>query len=140
MHSFVTTTWNESLFIEFRKKYGVPQNIQIWVFVAFQRLPGPLPQDHDWRFLVGDQEVTNHFVVSSAYIVNMTGRFFIGVGSAIPPDQYDNQSDVVKYTNNGSKPMYFLKRLTFDYSIRVLTKGCYYFSSEYSTFSNFDVQ
>uniref|UniRef100_A0A914ZGC9 Uncharacterized protein n=1 Tax=Parascaris univalens TaxID=6257 RepID=A0A914ZGC9_PARUN len=56
IHSFVTTAWNGSLFIDFKKGSGSVEGGEIWIFVAFQRLPGPLPEDHDWRFLVGNQK------------------------------------------------------------------------------------
>uniref|UniRef100_F1KR83 Location of vulva defective 1 n=1 Tax=Ascaris suum TaxID=6253 RepID=F1KR83_ASCSU len=137
IHSFVTTVWNGSLFIDFKKGSGSVEEGEIWIFVAFQRLPGPLPEDHDWRFLVGNQKVTNHFMIGSADMVNMTGRFFIGVGSTIPLHRYSNQSNVVVYTHNGSAPIYFAKKLPFDYTIRVLTKGCYYLADGSIGFSNY---
>lgn len=76
-------------------------------------------------------------MIGSADMVNMTGRFFIGVGSTIPLHRYSNQSNVVVYTHNGSAPIYFAKKLPFDYTIRVLTKGCYYLADGSIGFSNY---
>ncbi|VDM45381.1 unnamed protein product [Toxocara canis] len=137
IRSFFTMEWNVSLFIEFKKGLGSVNGGDIWIFVSFQRLPGPLPDDHDWRFLVEDERVTNHFIVDSADMVNMTGTFFIGVGSTIPADLYTNETKAVKYTYNGSAPLYFARELPFDYSIRVFDKGCYYFADNNVGFNNY---
>ncbi|KAH7691434.1 LOV-1 protein, partial [Aphelenchoides avenae] len=52
--SFETTQYNRSLFLEFTPLYAGDLDGDVWLFVAFQRLPGPLDGDYDWKTRIND--------------------------------------------------------------------------------------
>lgn len=67
---------------------------------------------------------TNNFFIDSTETVNKTGLFFIGVGCALLAPS--NETETVEYRVGNSPAKYFQRKLPISYSLRVLTKACYY--------------
>ncbi|GMT23327.1 hypothetical protein PFISCL1PPCAC_14624, partial [Pristionchus fissidentatus] len=55
VHTFHTVQWNSSVVIEIHPGAITRENntdSEFWVFVGFQRLPGPYEAVHDFRFKI----------------------------------------------------------------------------------------
>jgi hypothetical protein len=52
INAFTVTQYNNSLLLEFEITSVEPVAEPVWLFVSFQHLPGPHPDDHDFHFLV----------------------------------------------------------------------------------------
>uniref|UniRef100_A0A0N5AYW7 Apolipophorin n=1 Tax=Syphacia muris TaxID=451379 RepID=A0A0N5AYW7_9BILA len=136
-NEFRTKVWNSSLYIEFKSVESVSYEGEIWIFVAFQRLPGPLPEDHDWRFLVDNKNEVNNFVIDSSEMINKTGLFYIGVGCALHEPK--NDTETVEYRGGNSKK-YFENKLPISYTLRVIAKGCFYVNGTLDLFHSYGLK
>uniref|UniRef100_A0A0N5AZ62 Adhesion G-protein coupled receptor G2 n=1 Tax=Syphacia muris TaxID=451379 RepID=A0A0N5AZ62_9BILA len=75
LHAFRVNVWNSSLHIKFKSEQSKHYEGEIWLFVAFQRLPGPLVDDHDWRFLIGNKGTNQFFYNNLLFGLDFTTAF-----------------------------------------------------------------
>ncbi|CAJ0562445.1 unnamed protein product, partial [Mesorhabditis spiculigera] len=137
IHAFYTVQWNTSIVVELQMQtLNRPFANDVWIFLSYQSLPGPRDEDHDFRFQVSSYRGNNAYFVESDVLLNMTGLYYIGVGVMAGVNSTSN--DTVQYdtppgfTGNWT----FERNLYFDYTIRVLTKGCYYFLDAEDRYDN----
>ncbi|KIH53461.1 PLAT/LH2 domain protein [Ancylostoma duodenale] len=92
VHTFQTTAWNISIFLEVLNIRPTTRTSfvgeEAYVFISYQRLPGPMVHDHDSMFhikhLLSEKKIcflgTNYIYVSSPHLTNKTGLYFVGIG------------------------------------------------------------
>lgn len=68
------------------------------------------------------------------------GLYFIGVGCAVPQNSTKNKTNLVEYRYGGNDVKYFERKLPFQYSIRIFTKGCFFYDEEGGLFRNDGIQ
>ncbi|CAD6198634.1 unnamed protein product [Caenorhabditis auriculariae] len=134
LHTFQTTSWNSSLQLEivpslYLFDVDMPHPV---LFLAFQRLPGPLPQDHDVRFQLKRANEISTIFVPAEQLLNQTSLFYFGVGSRTDTV---NES-LANYGTVDDSQWTFKRKIDFDYEIRAYTKGCYYYLSTADRFDN----
>ncbi|PAV92532.1 hypothetical protein WR25_00454 [Diploscapter pachys] len=135
IHTFETTQWNSSILIEFTR-INMPllnYSDDVYLFVAYQRLPGPLEEDHDFMFSLNVTRDLQSFYIASKELTNKTGLYYIGVGIRL--DDVSNRTVDYSSISDMKKPWNFVRWLDFDYEPRILTKGCYYFDVEADSFN-----
>uniref|UniRef100_A0A1I8AL77 PLAT domain-containing protein n=1 Tax=Steinernema glaseri TaxID=37863 RepID=A0A1I8AL77_9BILA len=125
-HTFRTIQWNSSITIEFEPSMKLKKDV--WMFVAFQRIPGPLPHDHDWRFNVKEKRFKSYFHLPAQDLWNRTGLFYVGVGTIAEGEDALNPNASVRYNTNISDNWVFDRKPSFDYKLKAINKGCYFFS------------
>ncbi|KAK0414175.1 hypothetical protein QR680_007183 [Steinernema hermaphroditum] len=133
-HTFRTIQWNSSITIEFEPNMKLEKDV--WIFVAFQRLPGPLPHDHDWRFNVKEKRFKSHFPIPAPELWNRTGLFYVGVGTIAEGDDAKNPNKSVLYQTSISKNWVFDRKPSFDYKLKAINKGCYFFNDRKERFDS----
>ncbi|VDP44293.1 unnamed protein product [Heligmosomoides polygyrus] len=106
----------------------------VYIFTAFQNLPGPMVKDHDEMFAWEDVSRPTYLYVPVPALYNKTGRFYVGIGVANKA-----ASNCVRFEPPPgiSEEDYCLVR-DFDLVVyaRVLNKGCYFYQGSWNRFTN----
>uniref|UniRef100_A0A914EJC6 Uncharacterized protein n=1 Tax=Acrobeloides nanus TaxID=290746 RepID=A0A914EJC6_9BILA len=133
LHSFETPQWNHTILLQFQPIEGCQIDEDIWIFAAFQRLPGPLPQDNDWSFKIEDRQFSTYKFVPTELLRNRTGRFFIGLGITAV-NNTENTTIIVDYNNFTVAPVNwkFTHDIPIDinYALKAIRKGGFYYSPD----------
>ncbi|KAF8373527.1 lov-1 [Pristionchus pacificus] len=132
MHTFHTVQWNSSVVIEITP-YMIRREedplTEVWAFVGFQRLPGPFEGDYDFKIKI-DKRYKSSLFISSWDLFNRTGLFYVGIGVRSLSSSFGNDGDFVTYPSTPSDvngTWVFSRSVSYDYRLRAITKGCYYF-------------
>ncbi|CAJ0603330.1 unnamed protein product [Cylicocyclus nassatus] len=130
IHTFQTIAWNVSIFIEIRPTMVQDfDNKEAYVFLSYQRLPGPLSHDHSFMYHLDyiDKHSTNHIHVPANHLVNKTGLFYLGIGVVDTTGQncvhFDPPSGI-------SSEWCFVRDIRFEIAVKAMTKGCYRFEND----------
>ncbi|RCN45471.1 hypothetical protein ANCCAN_08548 [Ancylostoma caninum] len=135
IHTFQTTAWNVSIFLEIRpttRTRSVGQ--EAYVFIAYQRLPGPMVQDHDSMFHIKHLLSTNYIYVSSPHLTNKTGLYYVGIGVVNTTGEDCVEFQSPPGVEEGK--WCFVQGFRFDVFARALTKGCYHYDNSTDRFTN----
>ncbi|VDM78194.1 unnamed protein product [Strongylus vulgaris] len=108
-------------------------NKEVYVFLSYQRLPGPLAHDHDSMFHIRNLQGTNFLSVPEDHLVNKTGLFYVGIGIVDT-----NGKDCVRtsFLTREFLPYIHPAGIRFEVSARALTKGCYHYDNSTDHFEN----
>uniref|UniRef100_A0A914W4Q7 Uncharacterized protein n=1 Tax=Plectus sambesii TaxID=2011161 RepID=A0A914W4Q7_9BILA len=131
LHALRVQQWNASLFVEFDMSSAYfDANIDVWLFLSFDSIPGPLEHQHMWAICVPKENAKFSWLISDAKMVNRTGLFYVGVGQRFTGNDTSsiaaNDSTVVVYNNTWA----FVRNFTFEYSLRAITKGCFFYDPD----------
>ncbi|VDL64771.1 unnamed protein product [Nippostrongylus brasiliensis] len=134
--TFETSAWNASVYIEVRLSTleKTVSDAELYVFVSYQSIPGPLTKDHDRMYHWKNPNYPLYIFTPSNELYNRTGLFFVGIGQTSR-----TASNCVAYeppTGIDTADWCFVKEFEFDFFARVLTKGCYYFHEQIGRFGN----
>ncbi|TKR75749.1 hypothetical protein L596_016994 [Steinernema carpocapsae] len=127
LHTFRTIQWNMTVTIEFEPTQKLQKDV--WLFASFQRIPGPMPSDHDWRFHVTEKRFRSYFHILAAELWNRTGLFYVGIGVIAEGERALNPNLSISYPAHEFKHWVFENTPSFDYKIRAISKGCYYLNT-----------
>ncbi|KAL6738665.1 hypothetical protein Aduo_012189 [Ancylostoma duodenale] len=135
VHTFQTTAWNISIFLEIRPTTRTSfVGEEAYVFISYQRLPGPMVHDHDSMFHIKHLLSTNYIYVSSPHLTNKTGLYYVGIGivNSTGKDCVEFQSPPGVEEGKWC----FVQGFRFDVFARALTKGCYHYDNITDRFTN----
>ncbi|KAK6750642.1 hypothetical protein RB195_002551 [Necator americanus] len=135
IHTFQTVAWNVSLFLEIRPTSTVNlTGRDAYVFLAYQRLPGPIEHDHDHMMRIKYPHDTNFMYVPGTVLRNQTGLFYIGIG--VVDNSGKNCVEFPPPSGVMTGNYCFMQNIRFDVYARALTKGCYHYDSSRDRFIN----
>ncbi|KAK6026106.1 hypothetical protein OSTOST_07977, partial [Ostertagia ostertagi] len=107
---------------------------EVYAFIAFQRIPGPLAKDHDVMYHIENLNGSNFIYLPVGKLHNKTGLYYVGIGMV---DK--NGKKCVKYEpppgiSDGN--WCFIRDFEFNFNVRVLTKGCYFYRNSTDRIDN----